>query len=338
MSSSAWTDWMESLLGGGSRHTYAAIFAPDRYFCILDELPLHLIPKRTAAHQRHTATALIVNPECVFSLGSEIPHVLNLRADLLSGFALQGAIAWVRNRKLDSVLPFWLSQQMHDFVQRARMDPATINTLPGEIRSVLLAADILVSDHRDPLKNESQESEAAVLFARNSYAPLPALIHPFHVAALRRYYRHLIRSGALRLGDDQSSRRYFAHNEPVARFFHLQLASKLNRVFGRAVKPSYVYMASYLEGAELKKHVDREQCEFSVTLCVDFSPESVVSSSWPIVLDTPSGTATVYQALGDGLAYRGTQLPHYRAPLGKGRTSTSIFFHYVDADFEGRLD
>jgi len=104
------------------------------------------------------------------------------------------------------------------------------------------------------------------------------------------------------------------------------------------VKPSYVYFGSYLSGAELKKHTDREQCEFSVTVCLDFSPEPELATSWPIRLDTPEGPVKVYQALGDGLVYRGPRVPHYRHVLGEGLTSTSIFFHYVAADFEGSLD
>jgi hypothetical protein len=97
-------------------------------------------------------------------------------------------------------------------------------------------------------------------------------------------------------------------------------------------------MASYRSGAELKKHTDRAQCEFSITFCLDFSPEPALETTWPIHLDTPTGTVTVYQALGDGLAYRGVRLPHYRSSLPEGKTSTSIFFHYVAADFKGSLD
>jgi hypothetical protein len=117
-----------------------------------------------------------------------------------------------------------------------------------------------------------------------------------------------------------------AYNEPVARFFHYQIAATLSAVAGQPVKPSYVYLASYLSGAELKKHTDREQCEFSVTMCLDFSPEPVLETPWPIRLDTSTGKVAVYQALGDGLAYRGTRMPHYRDVLGEGQTSTSIFF------------
>ena len=118
-----------------------------------------------------------------------------------------------------------------------------------------------------------------------------------------------MRSGAaqLSLGDVQSARRYAAHNESVARFFHHQIANAVGVVVGEAIKPSYVYLASYLSGADLKKHIDREQCEFSVTLCLDFSPEPELATSWPIRLDTPEGAVTVYQALGDGLVYRGNE-------------------------------
>ena len=75
------------------------------------------------------------------------------------------------------------------------------------------------------------------------------------------------------------SRRYVAYNEPVARFFHHQITATLRAVAGEPLKPSYVYLASYLSGAELKKHTDREQCEFSVTLCLDFSPEPELGNS-----------------------------------------------------------
>ncbi len=111
---------------------------------------------------------------------------------------------------------------------------------------------------------------APVYFAKRAMRRSRDLIHPFHIAALRRYYRYLIRTGAIRLGDGQSPRRYVAYNEPVARFFHHDIAATLSAVAGEPIKPSYVYLASYLSGAELKKHTDREQCEFSVTLLPGF--------------------------------------------------------------------
>ena len=181
-------------------------------------------------------------------------------------------------------------------------------------------------------------SGLAKRFEKRGYAPVGNLIHPFHVAALRRYYRYLIRTGVLTLGDHQSSRRYVAHNESVARFFHHQLTSTVAAIVGEPVKPSYLYLASYQDGADLTKHTDREQCEFSITLCLDYSPEPRRETRWPIHLHTPTGRVTVFQAIGDGLLYRGCELPHSRDPLLQPDTSTSIFFHYVRQDFSGSLD
>lgn len=340
----AWLDWMTTLMGGVSRHTYAATLPPDRFYCLLDELPLHLIPRRgprsgQLADDRQQNFYL--NPDCISCTGGQLPDELASRKELLAGFALQGTMAWVRNPATGTLLPFWLGPQLEGVVRGLRPNEPVPSSVPDSVRCVLAAADILVPEDRTEQRRRQREDrarKASSLFREKGYAPLGDLIHPFHIAALRRYYRYLIRTGAIELGDGQSPRRYVAYNEPVARFFHQDIAATLSAVAGESLKPSYVYLASYLSGAELKKHTDREQCEFSVTLCLDFSPEPILETPWPIRLDTPTSTVTVYQALGDGLAYRGTRLPHYRDALGEGQTSTSIFFHYVAADFSGSLD
>jgi hypothetical protein len=344
LNNSAWLEWMTTLMGGVSRQAYATTLPPDRFYCLLDELPLHLIPQRALhllRHQENRNLALYLNPNCILCTAGQVPDELASQGALLSGFALQGTMAWVRSRATGNLLPFWLGPQLEGVLQALRPNEPLPSSVPEGTRIRLLAADILLSQDRAELcerQREESVDKASLLFRAKGYAPLPNLIHPFHIAALRRYYRYLIRTGAIRLGDGQSPRRYVAYNDPVARFFHQDIAGTLSAVAGESLKPSYVYMASYLSGAELKKHTDREQCEFSVTLCLDFSPEPALATPWPIRLDTPNGSVTVYQALGDGLAYRGTRLPHYRGPLGERQTSTSIFFHYVGRDFAGSLD
>jgi len=334
---------MTTLLGGGSRQTYAATLPPDRYYCLLDELPSHLIPQRVlrALHSQNDQQPLYLNPQCVLCPAEELLPEQDDRKELLSALAKEGTIAWVRDSLTGSQLPFWLGPQLEAVVRDLRPNEPVPPTVPDAMRRLLAMAGILVSEGGTTQRDHECEEtirKAGPLFREKDYAALAGLIHPFHVAALRRYYRRKIRTGAIPLGDRQTLRRYVAYNDPVARFFHHQITAILSAVAGEPLKPSYVYLASYLSGAELKKHTDREQCEFSVTLCLDFSPEPALATPWPIRLDTPTGTVTVYQALGDGLAYRGTHLPHYRDTLGEGQTSTSIFFHYVAADFAGSLD
>jgi hypothetical protein len=342
INNSAWLEWMAQLMGGVSRQTCAATFPPDCFYCLLDELPFHLVPRPAfAVKPRDAGRDLFLNPECRLCVGEELPEELAPHKELASVFALQGTVAWVRDANTGFPVPFWLGPKLESVVRNLQLEESIPDSVPVWMRSILESAGILV--YADAIVHRRIEREAAIgraaeLFQKKGYAPLHGLIHPFHIAALRRYYRYRIRTRAIPLGDGQSSRRYAAYNDPVARFFHQQIAIPLSAVAGEPLRPSYVYLASYLSGAELKKHIDREQCEFSITLCLDYSPEPDLATPWPIRLDTPTGTATVYQALGDGLAYRGTRLPHYRSTLGKGQTSTSIFFHYVSADFAGFLD
>lgn len=330
-------------MGGVSRQTLAAAFPPDRFYCLLDELPLHLVPHQARGMLRTQVDdprVFVVNPGCELRRAQDAPAHLSGLEDIRSSFALQGTIAWVCDSGGRSFLPFWLGSELEAVLQAFPWGGPMPSWVPREKLAVLAAAGIVIpqnpAEHRFPVGN-GEISAAAALFRRKGYAPLPGLIHPFHVSALRRYYRYLIRTGRIHLGDGQSPLRYVVHNDPVARFFHQQIASTLSAVAGERLKPSYVYLASYLSGAELKKHTDREQCEFSITLCLDFSPEPELATPWPIRLDTSHGTVAVYQALGDGLAYRGTRLPHYRDPLAAGQSSTSIFFHYVSEDFNGPL-
>lgn len=334
---------MTSLMGEASRQTHAATFPPDRFYCLLDELPLHLIPGRTLRLRPAQPTSdrpLALNPECRICAAGELPEEMASQSGLLSGFALQGAIAWVRDVAGGALLPFWLGPALEAVVRELKPGEQVPPSLGAEARRWLSAAGILINADEDGRLLQRWEETVATMgpyFREKGYAPVSGLIHPLHLAGLRRYYRYLIRTGAIKLGDGQSPKRYVAYNEPVARFFHRLLASKFSAVAGQPLKPSYVYMASYLSGAELKKHTDRQQCEFSLTLCLDYSPEPALETPWPIRLDTRTGRVTVYQALGDALAYRGTRLPHYRDVLGEGQNSTSIFFHYVPEDFEGSL-
>ncbi|MGB8830993.1 MAG: hypothetical protein WCC95_02490 [Candidatus Sulfotelmatobacter sp.] len=341
---SAWLEWMERLMGAGSRQSLTAKLPPQQFHCLLEELPLHLLPRRGIESARESPEAskfLFLNPECSILSAGQVPAELTDRKDLLDGFCLESSIAWVRDRCTGFLLPFWLGAKCESILSQIRAGEAVAKVHPGRSQDALEKAGILIpAGYQGQRISEWQVlvERGAEAFRRGNYFPLSNLIHPFHIAALRRYYRAAIRRGLIRLGDEQSPRRYVAHNELVARYFHHQITGVVSAIVGEPVKPSYVYLASYLSGAELKKHTDREQCEFSVTLCLDFSPEPEQATPWPIRVDIPEGRVAIYQEVGDGLVYRGTRVPHYRGVLGQGCTSTSMFFHYVPADFSGPLD
>jgi hypothetical protein len=163
------------------------------------------------------------------------------------------------------------------------------------------------------------------------------LLHPAHVGALCRYYEALIDTGEWVLGDEQVRLRHGWHNELVSRYFHYQLTEVVSRAAGEWVRPSYTYVSGYRPGAVLKPHVDRKQCVFTLSLLIEQRAEPT-REFWPLWFQTSRGNVSVTQVGGDGVLFRGTDLPHWRDRPPPGHASTSLIFHYVPRGFVGVID
>jgi hypothetical protein len=313
------------------------------YFdCFLADQPSYLVPSRLLAENfyNNPPGRLTVNSNVWFSWRDKLPDAIGGYMPLPEKFLGRSGFIWVCDPEAKTQLPFWAGPWFQNQISGLWPGQIEPSNLIQRFRSILLCAGVLKnSDGNDSLRERAEElTRASVVFREYGYAPVRHLIHPFHLGSLRRYYRYLLRTGGMRLGDSATPLRYVAHNESVARFFHRQLTGVVSQVAGVAVKPSYVYVSTYRSGAELPIHTDREQCEYSVTLLLDHTPEPMDQSPWPLFLETNKGPVEIWQGLGDSLLYRGRQIPHYRKSLPEGMTSTSIFFHYVDWEFDGPLD
>src|SRR5260370_41791594 len=124
----AWLQWMTTLRGevsgqgpGVSRRSYAATLPPDRFYCLLEELPLHLIPQRflrSSRIQPDRHQPLYLNPECIWCTAGQFPD--ELASAPLSGFAVQGTTAWGRSRATGNLIPFWLGPQLEGVLRGLR--------------------------------------------------------------------------------------------------------------------------------------------------------------------------------------------------------------------------
>lgn len=316
---------------------------PDTYCCLLDEQPTHLVPERLLRElQIKDDGELSFNSRCLLEGMGSAPDDLRAAEPLLSNLRREDlSLAWVQDAATNIWCPFGLTGALRDLVLRIQRDPRQLDEVPAPSKALLQQSGILVGRENTSKRRRLWHEVTArcgTKFHMDGWALVDGLIHPFHLAELRRYFRRQIRTGKVRLGDGQSPLRYIAHNDPAARFLHVQLSKAVSELVGERVKPSYVYMASYKGGARLDRHTDREQCEFSITLCLDYAPEPSGATPWPLYLDTARGTTTIYQAIGDGLVYRGRALPHYRKTLAQGNTSTSLFLHYVSEDYAGSLE
>jgi len=204
----------------------------------------------------------------------------------------------------------------------------------------LLVHDGAYAERRARL--ESEQESVAEVFERNRYARIPRLLEKPLADALKLYYRALVNEGYCHRGDNQVANRFTLHNEPFAILLHEALTPIAARLARQALKPSYVYFASYFDEAALEPHVDRAQCEVSMSLLIDYKPLAERAlSPWPLIVKRPEPDAPemfVNLSPGDAVAYRGCELLHYRPALPAGHTSTSLFLHWVPAAFEGPLD
>ncbi len=174
-------------------------------------------------------------------------------------------------------------------------------------------------------------------FAREGYVELHDLLPASHVAELARYYWALAGEGFMQLDDHRGCLRHIAHSHPVADFWHDQLNARVSQLVGRATKPSYSFVSLYLEGGDLKWHVDRPPCEYTITLLVDYAPlDDAGRSPWALKVRARDGsTRELYQRVGDALIFKGRELKHCREVLPEGHRSASLLFHFVDADYDG---
>jgi hypothetical protein len=308
------------------------------YHCLLDEQPYYLAPQRLFSAPARGP--LIVNPLCWFSWQGPLPADKALRTFAAEHVFPAIGMVWVDDPGTRAIWPYSVNTEYLGYLSSLAPGYPLNFELPDRVLWVLMQANILVDpDFVDRRRRAwlATLKWAAERFGRG-FVHIDGLIPAFQLGALRRYYRAHTRAGSFPLGDDQVADRYVAHNEAIASFVHHQLTTAVGDIAGTAVRPSYSYLVAYQPGSTLERHTDRDQCEYSVTICIDATPEPEAQSPWPLELDLPEGTLRVWQYLGDGLVYRGRDLPHHRERLDGGHTSTSLLLHYVDDSFEGPLD
>ncbi|WP_394822958.1 hypothetical protein [Pendulispora albinea] len=171
----------------------------------------------------------------------------------------------------------------------------------------------------------------------NGFTNLSGVIPSLHLASLRRYGRALVRGGFLEWNEDE--RRLWRHGDGVASVFHHVLTPLVATLAGEEIEPSYTFLSAFRRGGILRKHTDRAQCEYTVSLLLDFEPFSRGIFPWPIVLELPPAAGkprrvTIRQRIGDMLVFRGQELPHRRPRLRAG-SAIHLLFHYVKSSFRG---
>uniref|UniRef100_A0A6C0ARA2 Prolyl 4-hydroxylase alpha subunit Fe(2+) 2OG dioxygenase domain-containing protein n=1 Tax=viral metagenome TaxID=1070528 RepID=A0A6C0ARA2_9ZZZZ len=126
--------------------------------------------------------------------------------------------------------------------------------------------------------------------------------------------------------DDSVQKSFSDYAPPISEPLLLLLQKKVEEIVGKKLEPTYSYLRVYYNGAILKKHTDRESCEYSVTLCVK---NNILP--WDIWFDTKNGNKNISLNECDFIIYKGMELPHWREKY-EDKEQIQIFLHYVEAN------
>ena len=118
------------------------------------------------------------------------------------------------------------------------------------------------------------------------------------------------------------------YGDPVFELLLLDSLEKLQNITNKNLFPTYSYARTYTKDAVLLKHIDRESCEYSISLCLGKD-----NADWPLMLQTHDTheKSGISLEIGDALIYKGMELLHWREKY-KGEKQVQVFLHYVDRD------
>ena len=201
----------------------------------------------------------------------------------------------------------------------AQHRPQLIPLLDGRAETAWTAADL---------------DSAGPRFAAERYLALPGLLSGPDTALVASYYRALIEAGWMAPATNPV--RWVIGNEPVGRALLRQFRRIVEAIVGHPLRDSYSFTAEYLPGAVLPMHIDRLQCEYTISLLLDYHPlPADARSPWPLDVETsPEGPILQFhQAPGEGILLKGRELRHGRPAVLEQDRCLVIMLHYVDDDF-----
>ncbi|MEA3015311.1 MAG: hypothetical protein QOI38_33 [Sphingomonadales bacterium] len=135
----------------------------------------------------------------------------------------------------------------------------------------------------------------------------------------------------------------YGRDYPPMQFFLWGLTPLMSRLTGRELLPTYGFFRVYRAGDILRVHSDREACEHSLSLTLDYSDGLV----WPLEVGTRALSAaqkdiaedfdgeehaSLEMEPGDAVLYRGTHRRHGRTEPNPNRWSAHLFCHWVERD------
>lgn len=121
------------------------------------------------------------------------------------------------------------------------------------------------------------------------------------------------------------SESFYARDDEIFSNWQSSMTNKVSELFKKDLAPTYSYARIYKKGETLKRHIDREACEYSLSVTLETSD----NTTWPFYIDAKDGKSYQCNAEpGDAIFYEGSR-PHWRERCEKD-WHIQAFIHFVD--------
>ena len=155
----------------------------------------------------------------------------------------------------------------------------------------------------------------------NNYIIIQSLIQPSRAKSLAEQFNTYCAEHHLK-GDEQVENCYAKYNFVPFVELLVEQNAIISMLVEENVLPTYSYARSYRHGNVLTGHIDKSQCEISLTVNLE------CDNVWDIWIETPHGREYVSLNPGDAMLYLGMEGKHGREPFN-GESCTQVFLHYV---------
>ena len=174
---------------------------------------------------------------------------------------------------------------------------------------------------------EQLTSNIGELFEQQGYLVIKQFIPRLMCDYIAKNISVLEANSRLSFGDSQVDKAFSGGSPAVTETLLDLMTPVLSQTLSCELYPTYSYLRIYIKGAELAKHTDRESCEISATLPIEYESARI----WPLCIEINGESKKIGLEPGDALIYKGIQIPHWREPF-EGERQVQIFLHYVKKD------
>jgi alkylated DNA repair dioxygenase AlkB len=146
------------------------------------------------------------------------------------------------------------------------------------------------------------------------------------INTVSKYLEFALRRYEWERSKDPVATSYAQYADPLIELILQDYQKDIEKIVNKEVYPTYSYARVYEKGDVLTPHLDRFECEFSVTVNV-----ASVGAPWNIYLKGyDKKTESFILEPGDAIIYKGCEVMHWREESEDTQLCVQFMLHYVD--------